>query len=500
MSHAPLRGLFEEIHELVAESLSGNISDESRLRLETLVCEDPVARRLYLTYLLDCSGLRWWAGEQPEHQPVAARPALSFAELWLNLKQRVRGFATSAGFLWLLLGILATAVEVAVILILIAPQAGPRNGSDSSPSTGDLAAAPVVDDDETPAAVVPVGRLIRAVDCRWLVEPGPRVGGELEQGSDLWLSAGYAEIEFRSGARVLLQGPAWMTPDSTFGGYLHQGRLTARVPQEAKGFTIGTPSGKVIDLGTEFGVHVDAEGLATVHVFHGQVEAVPSMPDAKSSTNSRVLLLAGQSAQLDRGVKLLEGTEVGTTLGSFVRWLPEQGRFPLFATGRGLEQGAIDPHWQIAHESNPAEFKPARVAQPNPAWLPNDHYSSQWISLADGEQPLPGGRYTFRTQFDLSEFDAAKARIVGRWMADNQVLEIRLNGKVVAQDLKESGFNEFLQFTIGEGFAPGQNTVEFVVQNEPGNNPMGLRIEWYGMAEKKAAAIPQSSTPTEESQ
>ncbi len=36
-----------------------------------------------------------------------------------------------------------------------------------------------------------------------------------------------------------------------------------------------TPSGKVVDLGTEFGLSVDEAGAATVRVFTGVVEAFP---------------------------------------------------------------------------------------------------------------------------------------------------------------------------------------------------------------------------------
>ena len=40
-----------------------------------------------------------------------------------------------------------------------------------------------------------------------------------------------------------------------------RGELVARVPEAGHGFTIETPHGKVVDLGTEFGVVVDDFGL-----------------------------------------------------------------------------------------------------------------------------------------------------------------------------------------------------------------------------------------------
>src|SRR5262249_55973492 len=51
------------------------------------------------------------------------------------------------------------------------------------------------------------------------------------------------------------------------------GKLAARVPEAAIGFEIVSPQGKVIDLGTEFGVAVGAGGATEVYVFEGQVRA-----------------------------------------------------------------------------------------------------------------------------------------------------------------------------------------------------------------------------------
>src|SRR5262249_462793 len=58
--------------------------------------------------------------------------------------------------------------------------------------------------------------------------------------------------------------------------HLMRGRVAADVPQSAKGFTVITPSGKAVDLGTKFGVDVPAQGEPEIHVFQGEVVAQSS--------------------------------------------------------------------------------------------------------------------------------------------------------------------------------------------------------------------------------
>ncbi|MEK6237620.1 MAG: FecR family protein, partial [Planctomycetales bacterium] len=79
---------------------------------------------------------------------------------------------------------------------------------------------------------------------------------------------------FNSGARVVLQGPAAIIVQSDMAAELQYGRLTARVPPPAQGFTVYAAAVQVIDLGTEFGLRLRASGVLDVHVFNGVVEVV----------------------------------------------------------------------------------------------------------------------------------------------------------------------------------------------------------------------------------
>jgi hypothetical protein len=115
-----------------------------------------------------------------------------------------------------------------------------------------------------------VGWLVNAQNCRWSEgEPA----GDMHAGTVLKLERGLAEVRFQCGARVVLEGPATLELLSGKSARLQHGRLTARVPEPAVGFEVVSPGGKVIDLGTEFGIAVDEDGAAEVRVFEGKVEA-----------------------------------------------------------------------------------------------------------------------------------------------------------------------------------------------------------------------------------
>ena len=63
---------------------------------------------------------------------------------------------------------------------------------------------------------------------------------------------GVAEITFQSGARLLLEGPAEVELVDGTRGILYKGRALMKVPEQARGFSLNTPTTSIIDLGTEF--------------------------------------------------------------------------------------------------------------------------------------------------------------------------------------------------------------------------------------------------------
>jgi FecR protein len=134
-----------------------------------------------------------------------------------------------------------------------------------------------------------VAWLVNAQNCQWEEDTEP--AGAMRTGTILRVERGLAEIHFRSGARVVLEGPASLELLSANSARLLRGKLSARVPEPAIGFEVLSPQGKVVDLGTEFGVSVDDNGATDVRVFAGKVKA--------SAGGDPVSLTANQSARLD---------------------------------------------------------------------------------------------------------------------------------------------------------------------------------------------------------
>ncbi len=98
------------------------------------------------------------------------------------------------------------------------------------------------------------------------------IGQSLAMG-DFEIATGRVGLSFADGAQLVVDGPAKLSLLSPSRARLWSGKAAAHVPEGAQGFTVETPTVEVVDLGTEFGVSVDATGVSDVHVFRGEVEA-----------------------------------------------------------------------------------------------------------------------------------------------------------------------------------------------------------------------------------
>jgi hypothetical protein len=139
-----------------------------------------------------------------------------------------------------------------------------------------LASAAEVWVEPTTAAVAV---LTHGVQMDW-DRPGIEPGAPLAPGP-LKLRSGIAQIEFFTGARIRIEGPAELELISAGEAALRRGKLSAEVPPQAVGFRIRTPQGEVVDLGTEFALQVDGSS-SEVHVFKGEVEVHPRAAEMRS--------------------------------------------------------------------------------------------------------------------------------------------------------------------------------------------------------------------------
>lgn len=113
--------------------------------------------------------------------------------------------------------------------------------------------------------------LVDATDAVWSGDLNVAVGMAVPQGP-IRLVSGAAQVAFESGALVTLNGPAEIEVLGSNRLFLRSGRIVPFVPPAATGFTVVSPTGEVIDLGTEFSVNVDPSGRTDVYVLEGHVD------------------------------------------------------------------------------------------------------------------------------------------------------------------------------------------------------------------------------------
>src|SRR4051812_36994063 len=230
----PLAALFEDY-------LNGLLDDARTGELEARLLADGEARRAFVRYVRLHTDLGFELRARQASDRVLSlidqeRPAATPARPRRRFGRRVVALA-------------ATAVALLLAVGLGWRLFGPRPAGDEA-----------------------VAWLANAQNCTWVDGEPP---GELRPGRSVRIDRGLAEVQFRCGARVVIEGPAHLDLISDRAVGLRHGKLTARVPAEAVGFEVRSPEGKVIDLGTEFGVSVAADGATDVYVFEGQVEAQP---------------------------------------------------------------------------------------------------------------------------------------------------------------------------------------------------------------------------------
>lgn len=158
---------------------------------------------------------------------------------------------------------------------------------------------------ESPRPVV--AKLAAQHDARWQATTGttaPGLGDGLHPGQRLTLTEGLAEIMTARGTRLLLEAPCEVefTEDNN-ALQLVSGQLFASVPPQATGFTVQTPTARIIDIGTEFGVEADEEGTTRLQVYDGEVRAAPIGADGEVGEYASLTTNQAVSIQLHTGLQ-----------------------------------------------------------------------------------------------------------------------------------------------------------------------------------------------------
>lgn len=137
------------------------------------------------------------------------------------------------------------------------------------------------------------------------------LGQRLSTKTPLRLKRGFAELVFDEGAKVVVEAPAVFELRSEDRMLLQSGRITALVSETAQGFRVDTPTSRVTDLGTEFGVHVSRHGDAVVQMYQGRARLA-----LKSARKKKVLVEKGQARRVNTAGTMI--TEVPFEARAFV--------------------------------------------------------------------------------------------------------------------------------------------------------------------------------------
>ena len=158
----------------------------------------------------------------------------------------------------------------------------------------------------------PVAMLARSESLVWEKGSGIREG-QVKRGERLKALAGLLELRLNNGAKVILEGPFDVEMKGRMDMKLNFGRVAVKCPPSARGFTVETREGKVVDLGTEFGMRASGDGTTEVHVLTGMVTM--NAPNRKT-----ISLFEGDALKVKNGSTSLGSADAS----AFITRIPEQ--------------------------------------------------------------------------------------------------------------------------------------------------------------------------------
>ncbi len=295
---------YERLFRLLDDWCDGSLGAEQIGQLDRLLHDDPAARWQYLCYMNVHGGLG--LGGIKVLSPVAellpelhqdsdlptGSPVLGFLG---NGARWTREYFSQPGPLSILAATIFMVCVVAILDILPAPTYTPihigRNNTTSSTGSG-TGLRPVDDKFKF------VARITGLHNCRWSPEGLAPINFDfLQTGRELKLDSGLLQITYKTGAKVVLEGPVEFKVEKENACRLELGKLTAKVSEQAVGFTVETPTATICDLGTEFGVTAEQSGSTEVHIFIGEVEV--QRPGRNGAVATVQRLKAGQAVRID---------------------------------------------------------------------------------------------------------------------------------------------------------------------------------------------------------
>ncbi len=291
------------LHLLLVRCFDGIISEEEFAVLDELLKTSAEARQYYYRFIILNYGLKeenlWLLKEHISPARTAHEECLD-GRFWQLLSENEKiapvihipkaqaaspegSETTSAVYVprkvgkWSIVSIAMSAAAM-ILLFLFAQYVPPTGGSE-------------------------VATISDSVNAKWADSSTPTGVGTRLLNTDppLMLREGYVKLHFDNQANVVIEGPAEfqiLTGDQI---KLNYGRIYSIVPEQAYGFTVCTPTSKVIDLGTEFGIQSDPYGNMELHVLKGKTNLISNTKAARINlfvTEGLAKKLSGSTRQV----------------------------------------------------------------------------------------------------------------------------------------------------------------------------------------------------------
>lgn len=136
--------------------------------------------------------------------------------------------------------------------------------------------------EDNPAPAIDLATAVKLDGVEWEEGASPAQEGDVLTSGRLRLRAGRLTLSFFSGVLLTLEGPADLELLASDRVFCHAGKLRARVPPGAQGFTLLASGYEVVDLGTELGLNLEPSGKSNLMVFKGEAAVSVLRPDGRA--------------------------------------------------------------------------------------------------------------------------------------------------------------------------------------------------------------------------
>ncbi len=209
---------------------------------------------------------------------------------------------------------------------------------------------------------VPAARLTDMINTKW--GKGTKsfaINDQLYTNKNpMRLIDGIAKIEFTSGVKVVIEGPAVfeINRESIF---LEYGRLYSKVSETGLGFSVKTSTSQFVDHGTEFGILAEQNGSSELHVIKGKVQLFAG---TEGSSRYSQMIKEDQAICYDVENNIINSIQIQKK--AFVREISSQNHMiwngqdinlaDIVGGGNGFGTGEIGKGISLTNGSNISDF------------------------------------------------------------------------------------------------------------------------------------------------